>query len=198
MAATAPTPRRLSAADRRGALLAAAAREFGERGYSGTRLDVIAAAAGVTKPIVYRHFASKKDLYLALLARHEHDLAGFTERGLAAHGDEPPELMVRAILDDWLDYVRDNRHAWLMLFRDASGDAEIRAKRREVNVRAREVIAGFIAGTGTSVPADQVEPTAEMIVSGLAGLALWWIDEPEVPKPIVLDVAARVCAPAFA
>ena len=44
MAATAPTPRRLSAADRRGALLAAAAREFGERGYAGTRLDVIAAA----------------------------------------------------------------------------------------------------------------------------------------------------------
>ena len=106
--------------------------------------------------------------------------------------------MVRAILDDWLDYVRDNRHAWLMLFRDASGDAEIRAKRREVNVRAREVIAGFIAGTGTSVPADQVEPTAEMVVSGLAGLALWWIDEPEVPKSIVLAVATRVCAPVFA
>ena len=41
-------------------MLRAADGLFAERGYAGTRLDDVAAAAGVTKPIVYRHFESKK------------------------------------------------------------------------------------------------------------------------------------------
>ena len=134
-------------------LLEAAADLFAERGYAGTRLDDVAAAAHVTKPIVYRHFESKKALYLALLARHERDLSGFTERGAVLHGTEPREQMLRAVLDEWLDYVRANSHAWLMLFRDSSGDEEIRARRLAVSARAREVLALFIAAmAGDAVP----------------------------------------------
>ena len=68
---------RLPVAERRALIIEAAGQLFGERGYEATRLDQIAAAAGVTKPIVYRHFDSKRDLYLALLDRHRDDLAGF-------------------------------------------------------------------------------------------------------------------------
>jgi hypothetical protein len=50
-----------------------AGRLFARDGYAGTRLDDVAAAAHVTKPIVYRHFESKKALYLALLDKHEAD-----------------------------------------------------------------------------------------------------------------------------
>ena len=57
-----------------------AGRLFARSGYAATTLDDIAAAAGVTKPMVYRHFASKKALYLALLAKHENDLPTFFER----------------------------------------------------------------------------------------------------------------------
>ena len=64
------TTSRLPAADRRESILVAAAERFAARGYDATTLDEIAAAAGVTKPILYRHFGSKQDLYLALLARH--------------------------------------------------------------------------------------------------------------------------------
>ena len=42
-----------------------------------------------------------------------------------------------------------------------------------------------------------MEPTAELVTSGLAGLAMWWIDRPEVPKAVVVDVAARMAAPAL-
>ena len=188
----------MAAEDRKAVLLEAAAGLFAERGYAGTRLDDVAAAADVTKPIVYRHFDSKKGLYLALLARHERDLSGFTERGAVLHGDEPREAMLRAVLDEWLDYVGANRHAWLMLFRDSSGDEEIRARRVAVSARAREVLALFIAGmAGDSVPTGQIQPTAALLTSGLAGLALWWIDHPRTPKAAVLESALRVCAPAF-
>jgi hypothetical protein len=45
------------------------------------------------------------------------------------------------------------------------------------------------------MPADQVEPTAELLTSGLAGLALWWIDHPDVPMRTVLEAAVRISAP---
>jgi AcrR family transcriptional regulator len=139
--------------------------------------------------MVYRHFESKKALYLALLDKHENDLPTFLEDGLE----------IPSILEHWLDYVRENSHAWVMLFRDSSGDDEIRERRRGVSLRAREVLAGFIAERGGShIPPEQVEPTAEVLTSGLAGLALWWIDHPDVPKPVVAAVAGRITATALA
>jgi AcrR family transcriptional regulator len=187
--------RRVPAAERRELIALAAGRLFASHGYAGTRLDDVAEAAGVTKPIVYRHFHSKKALYMALLTKHEEDLPTFFER--VESQELSPGALVRAILEIWLDYVRENQHAWLMLFRDSSGDAEIQARRMGVSKRAREVMAAFIAGTaGPRIPADQVEPTAELLTSGLAGLALWWIDNPGVPKPVLVDVAARVASAA--
>lgn len=188
----------MAAAERRALLLRAAGPIFAREGYAGARLDDIAAAAQVTKPIVYRHFESKKALYLALLEKHEADLPTFFERvaGIAAELD--PEQLARAILEHWLDYVRENQHNWVMLFRDASGDAEIRSKRLEVSARAREVMGAFVAArAGERIPAEQVAPTAELLVSGLAGMALWWIDHPDVPKSVLVDVAARISAPAI-
>ena len=104
------------------------------------------------------------------MERHEADLPTFFEGVDEQLGSEP---LARAILERWLDYVRHNQHAWLMLFRDSSGDDEIQAVRRRVSRRAREVVAGFVGQrTATPIPADQIQPTAELLVSGLAGLAL--------------------------
>jgi len=191
-----PTERvRMPAGERRELIARAAGRLFAQRGYAGTRLEDVAAAAQVTKPIVYRHFGSKKGLYLALLTKHEDDLPSFFE---GVEDIVEPEQVVRAILERWLDYVRENQHAWLMLFRDRSGDEEIQAVRRRVSLRAREVLAGFLATRADdSIPRDQIQPTAELLTSGLAGLALWWIDHPELAKPVLVDVAARVSEPAL-
>ncbi len=178
----APKPR-IPAADRRALILREAGRLFARDGYAGTRLEDVAAAADVTKPMVYRHFESKKALYVALLARHRDDLPAFLE---GADG-------LRPILERWLDYVSENRHAWVMLFRDTSGDEEIRHLRRQVSLRAHQVIAGFVAErAGSRIPPEQIEPTAEVLRSGLAGLVLWWIDNPDVPRPVVADVATRI------
>jgi len=186
-------------AERRAVILRAAGPLFARDGYVGTRLDDVAAAAGVTKPILYRHFDSKKALYVALLDKHEADLPSFFEVVAGVAPDLASGALVRLILEHWLDYVGENQHAWAMLFRDGSGDDELRRRRLEVSARAREVMAGFVAAAGGDrVPAEQVEPTAELLTSGLAGLALWWIDHPDVPKQTVVDTAARLCVPAVA
>lgn len=195
MAAT--KPKRIAGDERRELIALAAGRLFASNGYAGTRMEDVAAAAHVTKPMVYRHFDSKKDLYLALLARHEDDLPSFFEGVDVSEADRSADSLVRVILEVWLDYVRANAHAWAMLFRDNSGDEEIQAFRLRVSRTAREVMAAFIAQrAGSRMPPEQVEPTAELLTSGLAGLAMWWIDRPEVPKPVVVDVAARMSAPA--
>src|SRR3954453_20937637 len=101
--------RRLPVAERRELITEAAGRLFGERGYEGTRLDDVAAAAGVTKPILYRHFDSKRDLYIALLERHRADLASFTE---AIPSEGSPAERLRAVLEVWLSYVEAHSYAW--------------------------------------------------------------------------------------
>lgn len=60
---------RLPAIERRRQLLDAAAALFAERGYARATTSELAKAAGVTEPIIYRHFASKKELFIALIDR---------------------------------------------------------------------------------------------------------------------------------
>ena len=196
MATNQSEPRRIAADERRALIVRAVGRAFARDGYAGARIEDIAAAAHVTKPIVYRHFDSKKALYMALLEKHEADLPSFIER-VDLEGMQLDQL-VRAILEHWFDYVRENQHDWVMLFRDRSGDGEIQALRLRVNARARDVIATFITEhAGGRIPGEQIEPTAEALTNGLAGLALWWIDNPEVPKDVPVDVGTRLVAAAL-
>jgi AcrR family transcriptional regulator len=68
VAAEAPTTARLRAkAERRGALLAAAARLFARHGFDGVSIEDLGASAGVSGPAVYRHFPSKQAVLGALL-----------------------------------------------------------------------------------------------------------------------------------
>ena len=60
-------PPRLSAPARREQLLEVALEVFARQGFHGTSMNDVADAAGVTKPVLYQHFDSKRELYLALL-----------------------------------------------------------------------------------------------------------------------------------
>ena len=62
--------RRLSAEQRRSAILDAALVVFSSRGYHASSIDEIAQAAGISKALIYEHFPSKRDLHVSLLERH--------------------------------------------------------------------------------------------------------------------------------
>lgn len=193
--ASAPPRRRLPVAERRALIVEAAGRLFGERGYDGTRLDDVAAAAGVTKPVLYRHFDSKRDLYLALLARHRDDLAGFAE-AIPVQGSLRERL--RAVLELWLDYVEERSYAWRMLFRDTGGGPEVAAFRDQVHARARTVLAGIIGSLGGArIPRREREPLAELLSMGMASLVLWWIDNPRASRDAIVETMVRVWAGAL-
>jgi len=184
--------RRLPVAERRELIVEAAGRLFGDRGYDGTRLDDVAAAAGVTKPLLYRHFESKRDLYLALLARHRDDLGSFAQ-AIPTAGSRQERL--RAVLEVWLAYVEAHSYAWRMLFRDTGGGPEVQAFRREVHDRARDVLVGIIrALSETRIPARELEPLAELMSMGMASLVLWWMDNPGTSRRALVDAMTRAWA----
>lgn len=103
---TAPaTARDRAKADRRAALLDAAARLFADRGFHGVSLEELGAAVGVSGPAVYRHFASKQALLGALLVGVSEGLLAGGERVVAEHaGAEALRELVRFHTDFALEH----------------------------------------------------------------------------------------------
>jgi AcrR family transcriptional regulator len=85
---------RLKAADRRQQLVSVATRLFAERGYEATTTAAIAEAAGVTEPILYRHFENKQDLFVAIV-REMSELTMRHWKELTSGTDDPAEAIRR-------------------------------------------------------------------------------------------------------
>lgn len=79
---------RMRAEDRKQQLLESAARCFAQHGYRGTTTAMIAAEAGVSEPIIYRHFHNKHDLFIALIEEVGERVFNNWER-VTAHADTP-------------------------------------------------------------------------------------------------------------
>lgn len=75
---------RLPAAERREQLLEVALQSFGASGFHATSMNHIAAAAGVTKPVLYQHFASKTELFAEVVSMVGTNLAAAVEKSIAS------------------------------------------------------------------------------------------------------------------
>jgi len=130
-------PTRLPAAERRRRLIETALRVFTEGSYRGTTTAEIARAAGVSEPILYRHFASKRDLYLAALDHVWGNARAAWETALAESPDVRTALerMGRGHFT-----VRDCKHQlselWVQALGEAAEDPELR---RHLRRHMREV-----------------------------------------------------------
>lgn len=90
---------RLPAAERREQLLDVAETLFAEQGYAGATTAQIAKAAGVTEPIIYRHFKSKRDLFVALIERTGRRTLALWQGDLTDAAD-PAERLARILADN--------------------------------------------------------------------------------------------------
>lgn len=86
-------PKRLPATERKAQLLDTAAAVFARYGYSGTTTAALAEAAGVSEPIIYRHFKNKKELFIALVEQAGADTIALWEESLAESSDPAERLM---------------------------------------------------------------------------------------------------------
>jgi AcrR family transcriptional regulator len=129
---------RMTSEERRLCVVGAACRVFARSSYSGATTAEIARESGVTEPIIYRHFASKRDLYLACLDAAWAHVRKLWEDAIA---DEPdPRLQLGAM---GRAYVQLQRHGdkimlsdlWVQALNEASEDPKIRRYLRD-QVRA--------------------------------------------------------------
>ena len=105
---------RLPAPARRRQLLDVALEQFAHRGFRGVSMDQVAEAAGVTKPVLYQHFASKRALYLELVADVADRLEGAV---LKATADvTSPREQVEAGFRVYFRFVTEHRDAFRLLF----------------------------------------------------------------------------------
>jgi hypothetical protein len=90
----------------------------------------------------------------------------------------------------WFGYVEAHPYAGAMLFRDTTGDPEVRRFYDEMQATARAAVAALIeAEPNFDVPAELVEPMAELTRAALAGLAIWWSANSSLPREAVVRVA---------
>jgi AcrR family transcriptional regulator len=170
-----PIGMRLRAAERRAQLLGVARRLFARDGYRGASMESIAEAAGVTKPVLYQHFSSKRALYEALLAG---ELGRLTEELEAAFSEaEDNEERLRRGFGAYLAFVDQHEDAFRLLFTEALGlDADFQ---RQV-AQFRRWVAGRMAtiiAAEAGLAAARAGALAAALVGMAEGAAGWWLDE---------------------
>jgi AcrR family transcriptional regulator len=178
---------------RRRQLLDTATRVFAETGFHQTTMHHIAEAAGVTKPVLYQHFASKRDLYLAVL-EDVGDRLRASVLGAAGTADSP-RGQVEAGLGAFVAFVVEDRWGFRLLF---SGGNRLDAEFAEVFARVERSMADGIAELiQVEGMADEHRQVLAHGVVGLAeGMARHWLTGASTlrPEELVQDLAALVWA----
>ena len=103
-----PPTLRLSATERRAAIIDAAIKLFSERGFRGTTTREIAAAVGVSEPVLYQHFPSKRDLYTAIIETVMNDEQYVEVEGTLSLSEEGPRVVLKKLALEAARWHREN------------------------------------------------------------------------------------------
>lgn len=166
---------------------------FGEQGFHPASMNDVAAAAGVTKPVLYQHFRSKRDLYREVLTDvGAHLLDAITKATTAA---QSPRHQVELGVIAYFRFVEANEAAFRVLFGGGTRrDEEFAAQVAEVEGAIAEAIATLIDVEGLTAAQRR------LLAHGLVGLAeatsrLWMAEGAEQPAEdlarLVADMAWR-------
>ncbi|QCO99220.1 TetR/AcrR family transcriptional regulator [Arthrobacter sp. 24S4-2] len=176
---------RLPRDERRAQLLAAAQEVFVANGYHGAAMDEIAETAHVSKPVLYQHFPSKRELYLALLDSHLTTLTGLMMAALNSTKDN--DERVQAVMRAYYRFIASDDQAHRLVFEsDLINDSDVSSRLETFNKTFADAIARVIA-EDTKLPMLE----AQLLGRGLAGMAQvsarYWL---ETDGNLDLDVAS--------
>jgi AcrR family transcriptional regulator len=190
-----PRRRRLSRPERRELLLDAAELVFGEHGFHAASMDDVARATGVTKALIYEHFASKEQLYETCVERARERMFTKIAEGIA--GLDRPVDQLRAFVAIYFDELQRQRHRWWLMYGEASPTAA-----NAMRARNAAMIAPLLARAAEHAGAHPEPVDVELVSHTLVGageqVGRWWVARPEIPKAEVVERFTRACAGAIA
>lgn len=182
---------RLPRSQRRAQLLDAARDVFVERGYHAAAMDEIAIRAGVSKPVLYQHFPSKLELYLALLDQSIDEFVDSVLTSLDSTHDN--KRRVAAAMETFFEFVGGEGDTFRLLFENDLTSAEaVRERLDSLTRRCAEAISPVIAeDTGLS------DEEAELLAAGMVGMAqvaarFWLASDGSLPRPDATSLVATL------
>jgi AcrR family transcriptional regulator len=169
---------RLPRAERERQMLGAARALFAERGFGAVTMDDVAAAVGVTKPLLYNYFGNKERLYLACMEPAAQGLQEAVAGAVA--GAERPADALRLGVRAFFEFVDRDRDAWRVLFDETlPGGGEVARRVSQHRERLEAVVATLVVarlpGGRRGRAAVEVEALSTALLGAAESLARWWL-----------------------
>ena len=156
---------RLPRDERRAQLLTAALESFTTSGYHAASMDEIAERANVSKPVLYQHFPSKLDLYLAVLDLHIDSLVFGIQKAIASTREN--KNRVKATIDAYFGFIEGEGEAFRLLFEsDMSVEPQVKERLERMTYDCAVAVSAVIS-VDTGLPKDE----AMILAIGLIGCA---------------------------
>jgi AcrR family transcriptional regulator len=156
-------------------------------------MDHIAAEAGVTKPVLYRHFADKAELFVALGQRGTEIL--FERLIPALNNEEAPVPRIRKSLDAFFSTVEEYPHLYRVLIRRSFAKAQVE---QDIVAEDKELIANALASLlgdylrALSMDSGAAEPWAHGIVGMVQNVSEWWLDRQTMTRDAVVEYLTQI------
>jgi AcrR family transcriptional regulator len=195
MASTPTQPRRrLSKEARRAKLIAAAEAVFSELGHSGATMELVAAHDGVTRSLLYEHFASIDEIYVEChrTAREEMQQRVFEAAALAG-----PDLQdqLQAGLIAYFGYFGERPQRFDLLYGPGGAGGRLAEQTAELRFMTAERIAALFIAAAPRIPKDEAVAGAHIISGAAEQLARWWRRNPDVSIATLVERVMTVVWP---
>ncbi|PXY19890.1 TetR/AcrR family transcriptional regulator [Prauserella sp. PE36] len=156
-------------------------------------MEDVAAAAGVTKPVLYRHFEDKADLYVALGQRGTELL--FERLMPAINAELAPVPRIRMALNAFFTVIEEHPNLYRLLarnsFADKPVDADVVAEDKEVIATALTALLGDYMRM-FNMDSGAAEPWAYGIVGMVQNTGEWWLDKRTMSRDSVVEYLTQI------
>lgn len=151
---------------------------FAERGYAAVTMEEVAAAVGVTKPLLYNYFGNKERLYIACMERAGEGL--FAMIGQAAAEAEGPSELLGAGIRAFFGFLDADRAAWAVLFDETSSHvgevaAAVADYRGRIGAMVAESLLARLPARRRDAARIEVEALSAALLGAAEALARWWL-----------------------
>jgi AcrR family transcriptional regulator len=195
MATTSAQPRRrLSKEARREKLITAAEAVFGGVGYSGATMELVAAQGGVTRSLLYEHFASVDELYLECHHAAREEMQERVLQGALGAGAEL-HAQLRAGLLAYFQFVDERPQRFQLLYGPGGAGGPLAEQTAELRFLTAEQIAALVMAAAPAIPKVEAVGAAHIISGAAEQVARWWHRDPQMTVEELADGVMTVVWP---
>jgi AcrR family transcriptional regulator len=195
MAPTSTQPRRrLSKEARRAQLIAAAEAVFARVGHGGATMELVAAHDGVTRSLLYEHFASIDEIYLECHRTAREEMEQRVFEAVARAGSDL-EDQLRAGLIAYFGYFGERPQRFELLYGPGGAGGPLADETADLRFTTAERIGALFIAAAPRIPRYEAVGAAHIVSGAAEQLARWWRCNPDISLATVVEGVMTVIWP---